>query len=201
MIPTTEHNETLAGDTLCSVSFNYQWREIVVAALSSNMAYLASTIEDDNDRDEFEYRVGVMIEDFYSAEGIDMAVFLEASRSDDLTISGAQSDFPIVWNVGNFDATNQSRVYIPQTGIYTITGNAWISASVVRLCDLYLQVNGTTRIAAEHFSTGQERAHSIARVYPLNAGDYVELLAETNGTVTLDFDELAPALSLVGNLP
>lgn len=75
MIPDTDHNEALAGDTLYSVSFNFQWREIIVGALTSHMASLSATIEDDTERDAFDYRVAVMFEDFYNSEDVIVSEF------------------------------------------------------------------------------------------------------------------------------
>ena len=65
MIPDSDHNETLAGDTLYSVSLNYQWRKIVIPFVISGMEQIAAAIEDETERQEFEARYGALIDDFY----------------------------------------------------------------------------------------------------------------------------------------
>lgn len=65
MIPNSGHNEALAGDTLYSVSLNYEWRKIIVAAVNQHLDALAATIEDESDLEDFEVRSGALLEDFY----------------------------------------------------------------------------------------------------------------------------------------
>jgi microcystin-dependent protein len=71
MIPDSDHNEALTGDTLYSVFLNHEWREIVVAAVLRYMVELAADIEDETDLQEFEVRYGALIDDFYNEESMD----------------------------------------------------------------------------------------------------------------------------------
>lgn len=66
MIPDSEHDEALTGDTLFSASFNYEWRRIVIPAIIYRLDTLAATIEDETDRQEFEVRCGALIDDLYN---------------------------------------------------------------------------------------------------------------------------------------
>ena len=68
MIPTTNHNEALAGDTLYSAFLNHEWRTIVMPFVIRGMAEIAAAIEDESERQDFEVRYGAMIDDFYNFE-------------------------------------------------------------------------------------------------------------------------------------
>lgn len=70
-IPTSAHNEALAGDTLYSAFLNYEWRQIVVPYIVRGMEEIARTITDESDRQDFEIRYGAMIEDFYNEDVMD----------------------------------------------------------------------------------------------------------------------------------
>lgn len=66
MIPTSEHDEALAGDTLFSASLNYEWRRIVIPAIIARLDVIAATIDDETDRQDFELRCGALIDDLYN---------------------------------------------------------------------------------------------------------------------------------------
>jgi microcystin-dependent protein len=68
MIPTSSHNEALAGDTLYSAFLNHEWRKIVLPFVIAGMEQLAAAIEDESDRQDFEVLYGAMIDDFYNEE-------------------------------------------------------------------------------------------------------------------------------------
>lgn len=70
-IPTSDHNEELAGDTLTSVSFNYQWRKLIADAIDLHLQKVAATISDESDRQEFEQRCGNLLIDFYNEDIVD----------------------------------------------------------------------------------------------------------------------------------
>lgn len=71
MIPTSDHNEALAGDTLYSAFLNHEWREIVLPFIVAGMEKIAATIEDETERQTFEVRYGAMIDDFYNEDIVD----------------------------------------------------------------------------------------------------------------------------------
>jgi len=71
MIPATDHNEALAGDTLYSAFLNHEWREIVLPYVIAGMAKIAAGIEDETERQAFEIRYGAMIDDFYNEDVMD----------------------------------------------------------------------------------------------------------------------------------
>ena len=66
MIPTSEHNEALAGDVLYSAFLNHEWRTIVLPFIIDGLAKIAAGIEDETDRQAFEVRYGALIDDFYN---------------------------------------------------------------------------------------------------------------------------------------
>jgi microcystin-dependent protein len=70
-VPTSAHNEALTGDTLYSAFLNYEWRQIVLPFVISGMQKIASGIEDESDRQDFEVLYGAMIEDFYNEDVVD----------------------------------------------------------------------------------------------------------------------------------
>jgi len=70
-IPTSNHNQALSGDTLYSAFLNYEWREAVIPFIISGLAELASTIEDESDKQDFEVLYGALIDDLYDAENMD----------------------------------------------------------------------------------------------------------------------------------
>jgi len=71
LIPTSEHNEALAGDTLYSAFLNHEWREIVLPYVIAGMKEIAATIDDEADRQDFEVLYGAMIDDFYNEDFVD----------------------------------------------------------------------------------------------------------------------------------
>lgn len=71
MIPTSDHNEALSGDTLYSAFLNYQWREIVMPFVIAGMEKIAASIENETDRQDFEVRYGALIDDFYNEDIVD----------------------------------------------------------------------------------------------------------------------------------
>lgn len=58
-----DHNEALAGDTLTTISFNYQWREIVASALQFYFNHDESALGLDN-----EDLLNNVLNDLYTAE-------------------------------------------------------------------------------------------------------------------------------------
>lgn len=71
-IPTTAHNEALSGDTLYSAFLNYEWRELVVPAIVERLFQIAATIDDEGDRQDFEVRIGALIDDLYDEDDVDL---------------------------------------------------------------------------------------------------------------------------------
>ena len=71
MIPTSSHNEALAGDTLYSAFLNHEWREIVLPFVVAGMERIAASIEDETERQDFEVLYGAMIDDFYNEDSMD----------------------------------------------------------------------------------------------------------------------------------
>jgi microcystin-dependent protein len=70
-IPSSNHNEALAGDTLYSAFLNYEWRQIVLPYIVRGMEEIARTIEDESERQDFEVLYGAMIDDFYNEDTVD----------------------------------------------------------------------------------------------------------------------------------
>jgi len=68
MIPSSEHNEILVDDELTTISFNYQWRQIIAPILQTGLGKWSSTIDDAADRETFDLRCLALYEDFYNEE-------------------------------------------------------------------------------------------------------------------------------------
>lgn len=71
-IPTVDHNEALSGDTLYSVFLNFQWRQILVPIIIAGLFDIADTISDEGDKQDFENRIGLLIDDLYNDEAGDL---------------------------------------------------------------------------------------------------------------------------------
>lgn len=70
-VPSSAHNEALAGDILYSVSLNFEWRKLIVPLVISGLEALAATIEDESDLQDFETLYGALIDDLYDEDIVD----------------------------------------------------------------------------------------------------------------------------------
>ena len=68
MIPDSEHNEILVGDTLYQISLNYEWREVLIPFVIEAINAIAAAIDDPTDLTTFENRANALIEDFYDED-------------------------------------------------------------------------------------------------------------------------------------
>lgn len=70
-IPTSAHNEALAGDSLYGLVLNYEWRLIIAPLIISGLGALAATIEDESELQDFETLVDALIDDLYDEDIVD----------------------------------------------------------------------------------------------------------------------------------
>jgi microcystin-dependent protein len=71
LIPTSNHNQALSGDTLYSAFLNHEWREIVLPFIIAGMDKIADSIDDETERQNFEMLYGALIDDFYNEDSMD----------------------------------------------------------------------------------------------------------------------------------
>jgi microcystin-dependent protein len=71
VIPTSNHNQALSGDTLYSAFLNHEWREIVLPFIIAGMDKIADSIDDETERQNFEVLYGALIDDFYNEDSMD----------------------------------------------------------------------------------------------------------------------------------
>lgn len=83
--------------------------------------------------------------------------------------------------------TDTSRLTAPAAGVYVITGHVTWAANATGNRTLYLMVNGTTNIAIQRGVSPEAAAwsQSIATLFELQAGDYVELVVRHTADVSL----------------
>lgn len=85
---------------------------------------------------------------------------------------------------GWFDDTND-RIYVPASGLYLATGGLGVSAdSTSQYQVVTLRVNGTLDGYIHRMVHYQSISvyHSYSRLYVLDAGDYVEMWADLDGS-------------------
>ena len=70
-LPTTAHNQEISGDTLTSVSLNYEWRRFVVAAVAKELKRQFSINDDGTMPDNLENWLNDLILDFYEDTPVD----------------------------------------------------------------------------------------------------------------------------------
>jgi microcystin-dependent protein len=98
------------GDSLYSAFLNYQWREIVVPIIIAGLDRLAATIDDENERSDFEMLCFALIKDLYDEDfmdsnpvGIIAAFPSETPPSDKWLYCNGQrayrSDYPDLWDI------------------------------------------------------------------------------------------------------
>lgn len=189
-------HDTNLGSANTFLELNYLWRRLLPDLL---MRLYDETLYTGTE-EEIETAIGnvdKLIEGLYaSATGSMSATFLEASRT--TTQSLSNGDTAIIWNSGDYDVSNPTRLIIPFDGIFIVSGNAEFSAGSSQRMDVKIVVNGST-IAISRVSAGNNRAHSMARSIELSANDYLEMIVTTNSaSVSLDLSQLNPTLSVVG---
>jgi hypothetical protein len=194
-VPDSEHNEALDGDTLFNVSFNFQWRRLIVQELSTSMFRIAATIDDDSEREIFENRVGVMLQDFYDEE-IVPATVKEATRTITQSIT-ANNDTSVVWNSGDHEGgINSNRVSFSFTGLAIITASLNLTSAIACQANAWLRINGVD--FGRDDSDAQRQSHWFNPVFALNvpSGQYVELMVRTTQAATLAIATSTPKISV-----
>lgn len=85
-------------------------------------------------------------------------------------------------------AADASRLTAPESGLYEISGGVDWGANATGERQIYLLVNGVTPIARqrEPANGASRHAQSLAALFPLVAGDYVQLVASQTSGGPLD---------------
>lgn len=102
--------------------------------------------------------------------------------------------------------TNSGRLTAVTSGLYAITGQANFATNATGSRSLGIRLNGTTELAQDErpSSGATPTSTTLTTYYRLNAGDYVELLAQQNSGGNLDVTatgDSSPAFSLVWQSP
>lgn len=131
--------------------------------------------------------------------GSNMAVeYKSVSRSSDFAITGAQSNEPVVWNVGDYlTGSPSSMVQVDHDAVYTIVVNLVVNSAAGNRLDPKIDVNGTI-IAEFSNQASTRRAHCLTAIVALQAGDVVQLVCDTSGNCTIDANEIPPRMDIVG---
>jgi hypothetical protein len=194
-VPDSEHNEALDGDTLFNVSFNFQWRRLVVQELSTSMFRIAATIDDDSEREVFENRVGVMLQDFYDEE-IVPATIKEVWKNNTQALT-ANADTIILWNQGPHDSPNAGRVSFASDGIAIITTNFQVSSAIACQCTSWFEVNGVQYAREDSDATRLSHFRSPVFALAVLANQYVELHVQASQAASVIVATIFPRISVV----
>lgn len=112
---------------------------------------------------------------------------LQAAANDTLT---ALSFTTVRWDSDKmFDsAASTQRLTCRTAGVYVISAHVEFATNATGERTLYLRLNGTTYIAVQRSNAVAASPHqmSVARVWELAAGDYVEALVRQNSGVSLN---------------
>lgn len=119
-------------------------------------------------------------------------------RSTDFVISGSQSDVAIAWDTGDYDATNNSRVYVENSGLFIISGSVDIYSANANRATLLIRKNGTVDLGGSWFAPAVNQSYPFTVSVNLVQGDYIELTVTTNGTLEINVDDWTPKMSLLG---
>jgi hypothetical protein len=194
-VPDSEHNEALDGDTLFNVSFNFEWRRLIVQELSVSMSRIAATIDDDSEREIFENRVGVMLQDFYDEE-IVPATIKEVWKNNTQALT-ANADTIILWNQGPHDSPNGGRVSFASDGIAFITANFNVTSAIACQCTSWVEVNGVQYGREDADATRLSHFRSPVFVLAVVAGQYVELHVQASQAATVATATIFPRINVV----
>lgn len=119
------------------------------------------------------------------------------ARSSIFTVTGTQNDYPLDWNVGDYDSSDNSRVYIENTGRFIITLNLDFDSAGAFFIrpDLY---HNTTKVAGFIGSNAANRAISLSVTLDMTAGDYIQIKLNTNGTASVAVSDWASRMNITG---
>jgi hypothetical protein len=196
LIPTTDHNEALAGDTLYSAFLNHEWRTIVLPFVIAGMKQLAAAIEDESERQDFEVLYGAMIDDFYNADspgGTMTPMAVHVARDASLAIAAATPTF-ITWDTLVYQYTdviwasgNPTEFIIPTDGAgwWLISGTLQLSGTtVVQNRFVEILVNGSGKYMTWENGNNQS-GNQLSHAQYLDDGDIVKIRITCAGAVTL----------------
>ncbi len=89
-------------------------------------------------------------------------------------------------------SVNTSRITIVTAGLYLLTGEVSFASNVTGVREMFLQVNGATRIVDANATAvnGDSTRLGVSTVYKLAAADYVELIAYQTSGGNLNVDTI-----------
>lgn len=192
-IPTTAHNQAIAGDTLGSVSFNYQWRQLIVDALQWRLAHYARSIADETDRQTFENRVTALIDDIYDLETVaSMTIGAKVRSTSNQTIFTASGEVYATFHAADFDTDsfwsgigNPTKLIVPTglDGLYLVEGSG-LNSNISGNRTMSIWKNSSREAKAIELAETQSQG-SLSVVLDLVAGDEIRLsfTSSTNSTL------------------
>lgn len=124
-----------------------------------------------------------------------------AQRTTDINFS-QNLDVPIMWNAGDFDSTNNSRIYADSTGLGIVTASAHIATlSTANLQYCFIRRNGTDTLSRSHVQAGVANGeYSVSWSGPIASGDYFELCvrASSNSKVSVLNSDAHLGVTVIG---
>lgn len=111
---------------------------------------------------------------------------------------GSAAAHPIVWNEGDYDTIDNSKLIVPSNGEYILIANLAVSATVARLMNPSIRLNGSENLAVVANIAGTFFSYSMSRQVELDEDDYIQVLLSTNGgNVVITNTILLPNLQLI----
>lgn len=111
----------MGSDLVTTLFLNYKWRKIIAESLLFRYDYLINELGE-SDEDNASEQIQGLIDDLYTREPQLQTQYIQASRTSNQTIV-ANTPTALIWQAGDFDVANPTRLYFP------ITGNAIISVN------------------------------------------------------------------------
>lgn len=185
------------------MTLNYQWRRLVSEALQYYFDWRIARLPDaeiDDTRNQF----ADLIHDLYTREPQTVIDRVEARRLANQSIA-ANTDTAIIFDAGDFDSINPTRLYFTVTGLAVISINFALSYANGAVPTVWFRFNGFNQTIV-----GKERSDANILQHWFNetwnaqvvAGQYVECFINSGvQPTTLDHSLITPrfAASIIGS--
>ena len=182
------------------VLLSEQTQQIILMAIDSLNYRSAWDEMSDSEWDDLYGRIGDALTQTLLEQSGGASVNVETkdvSLSSGFVISGSQTSYPVDWDTGDYDATDNSKVYVENDGRFILTLNVDFDSASSNRGEPEIWVNGSL-YAKLIQSSAANRSYSLSTTIELSSGDYVQLKVSTNGTVTVAVSDYTTRMSLTG---
>jgi len=191
LIPTSNHNEALAGDTLYSAFLNHEWREIVLPFVIAGMAQLAAAIDDESDKQDFEVLYGAMIDDFYNEEIVD-----GTPVGSTMWYVGLDTSIPAKWLIAEGQAIDADDY----PALAAIVRSDWIVAGNIVLPDLRERFLYGAAINGDIGNEDGEANHTLT-IAEIPAHSHTQRVQQSGGAIVALGNSTARTATIANTTP